>query len=134
MNKNNYLSDAELDALILEIEASEMVSAPAYLKEETVLKLSEKQNSVESKFSKERDKVLEFRNYCFRVIASAVAAIALMFVLPGYISDNYAGINARIDPAVQYEKYIKDNKNFGISENNDSFDIFDRIEKIINFK
>lgn len=134
MNKNNYLSDAELDALILEIEACEMVSAPAYLKEETVLKLSEKQNSVESKVSKERDKVLEFRNYCFRVIASAVAAIALMFVLPGYISDNYTGINARIDPVLKYEKYIKDNKNFDIPENNDSFDIFNRIEKIINFK
>ena len=67
--KVNYISGAELEQLIARIEQEELVAAPPDLME----------NILESVGTKKK----EFRMYCFRVITSVAAAVALVFLLPG---------------------------------------------------
>jgi len=65
--KVNYLSDEELEQLILQVEQKELVSAPPDLMEIVLDAAARKK---------------EFYAYCFRVVTSAAAAIALVFLLP----------------------------------------------------
>ena len=74
ISKREYLSDEELEQLILEIEQEELVPAPPDLME-SILARAEK-GSKESK-------VREFRAYCLRVVMSVAAALLMVFTLPG---------------------------------------------------
>lgn len=65
----NYISDEDLEQLMLQVEQNELVAAPPDLMErilETAGRMKKK----------------EFYAYCFRVITSVAAAIALVFLLP----------------------------------------------------
>ena len=64
----NYISDAELEQLISQVEQDELVAAPPDLME----------NILDAVTAKRK----EFRMYCFRVISSVAAAVALVFYLP----------------------------------------------------
>lgn len=70
MNENlNYLSDEELERLMNQVEQEELVAAPPDLMERIL--------GAEQAAQKK-----EFYAYCFRVITSMAAAIALVFLLP----------------------------------------------------
>lgn len=68
--KEEYLSDLELEQLILNVEQNELITAPPDLAGQ-ILKHVEMPN---------RKK--EFRRYCLRVATSVAAAIAVAFILP----------------------------------------------------
>ena len=66
---NTYFADEELEQLIAEVEANEMITAPPDMMEEILSRIQKKKKN--------------FQLYCFRVITSAAAAIFLLFMLPG---------------------------------------------------
>lgn len=86
--KLNYISDEELERLICRVEQEELVAAPPDLMENVLMAagLAEEQANlsipkvieVKTKASKKK----EFYAYCFRVVTSVAAAIALVFLLP----------------------------------------------------
>ncbi len=69
---NTYLSDEELDALIHEIEQGDLVMAPPDIKRNVLRRMENPKRA--------------FVMYCFRVITSVAAAIAIMLLLPGAIN------------------------------------------------
>lgn len=83
--ENEYLSDEELEQLIGEVEQNELVTAPPELLDRIMAELEtvqesyyqEKQQSTASK-----NRIKEFRGYCFRVLTSVAAAIVMVFLLP----------------------------------------------------
>ena len=81
MNENaNYISEEELEQLILQVEQKELVSAPPDLMENILVAagLAPEVIEVNPKMAKKK----EFYAYCFRVITSVAAAVALVFLLP----------------------------------------------------
>lgn len=84
---NTYLSDEELEQLIAHIEQKELVAAPPDLMEdilgrmEVMLTSSEEVPEVRRGIT-ERQKIKEFRSYCFRVVTSVAATVAMIFLLP----------------------------------------------------
>ena len=79
-----YLSDDELDNLIMDIEGKETVQAPSGI-ERNVLSFIE---------FKKRRKREEFGRYCLRVGFAVAAAIALVCIVP-FIPDTKARIPSR---------------------------------------
>lgn len=71
--ENEYLSDEELNALINEIEQGDLVMAPPGIREKVL--------------EEARSKNTDFIRYCFQVVASAAAAIILLFLLPAVSKD-----------------------------------------------
>lgn len=65
-DKLNYISDEELEQLIYQVEQDELVTAPPDLAKSIVAAACKK----------------EFYAYCFRVVTSVAAAVALVFLLP----------------------------------------------------
>ena len=80
IEKFNYISDEELEQLILQVEQEELVPAPPDLMENILetAGVTTKIIEVKPKTSKKK----EFYAYCFRVITSVAAAVALVFLLP----------------------------------------------------
>ena len=75
----NYISDEELEQLILDVEQNELVTAPPDLMDAVLAKLEEpKIRTVKTVAAKKK----EFYAYCIRVITSVAAAVALVFLLP----------------------------------------------------
>lgn len=68
---NEYLTDEELEQLISEVEADEIVPAPPDLTEHVLA-------AVFVDKSKKKD----FAGYCFRVGMAAAAAVAFIFIMP----------------------------------------------------
>ena len=81
-----YLSDDELNKLIMDIEGKELVKAPAGI-ERNVLSFIE---------FKKRRKTIEFSKYCVRVAFAVAAAIALVCIVP-FIPETQARIPSRED-------------------------------------
>lgn len=87
IEKLNYISEAELERLINQVEREELVTAPPDLMEHILeaAGMSEEETAslmpmTPAKNSKTKKK--EFTAYCFRVITSVAAAVALVFLLP----------------------------------------------------
>lgn len=101
MKEKNYLTDEELEKLILEVEAEKLIDTPPDLvsnilasiekfeqeevqepflmnEKETVTEISKPPSAVD--FNQKKS---EYRRYCFRVISSMAAAIAFLVILPG---------------------------------------------------
>lgn len=77
-----YLTDDELEQLIAHVESHELVAAPPDLME-MILEQADKKESYEERGTLiYRDKKKEYRRYCFQVITSMAAAVALVFLLP----------------------------------------------------
>lgn len=70
--ENGYLSDEQLNELMMQVELEEMISAPPDMKE----------NILKAVDIKKRNPQKEYRQYCFHVCLSAAAAIMLIFLLP----------------------------------------------------
>lgn len=85
----NYISDAELEQLIYQVEQEEPVAAPPDLME-SILEAAGLAEEIEQETSRpivipvkpQAIRKKEFYAYCFRVITSVAAAIALVFLLP----------------------------------------------------
>lgn len=74
-----YLSDEELEQLISTVEQQELVAAPPELMDRILESVEKSQEGNQS----QNNKVKEFRSYCFRVLTSVAAAIAIVFLIPG---------------------------------------------------
>lgn len=103
MTENKYLSDEELEKLILDVEEEKLILAPPDLLENILSsvddfeeKISFEPSRIEiedtiTEISKPPEiidfnqKKSEFRKYCFRVVSSMAAAIALLILIPGII-------------------------------------------------
>lgn len=90
MNENlNYISDEELEKLICQVEQDDLVAAPPDLSERIFEAAGLRPKTVEGKPKVAKKK--EFYSYCFRVITSVAAAVALVFLLPelsGWMEQN----------------------------------------------
>lgn len=94
--ENTYLSDEELEQLILNVEQNELVAAPPDLLDEILAGVEVQQGDLKQMMGTQQEPVQEairqnrcsenkgkeFRRYCFRVVTSAAAAIALVFFAP----------------------------------------------------
>lgn len=74
-----YLSDEELEKLVLDVEAHSMLSAPSYLKDEIVEQVVQEQKREKQK---RIHKKLSLWLYSAEVGLVAAAAIAFMFLIP----------------------------------------------------
>lgn len=81
MTQKPYLSDEELQKLIETVETREMLTAPVDLMENLLKEIAPPKKST--------DKVVEFRNYCFKVAVSIAAAIAILFAAPAMKAQYY---------------------------------------------
>ena len=94
MDENrNYISDEELEQLICQVEQEELVAAPPGLMEsilaavelEETRVMAEKTGLPPAKIVGVKEPAArkkEFYAYCFRVVTSVAAAVALVFLLP----------------------------------------------------
>ena len=89
--ENEYLSDEELNALIREIERNDLVMAPPDIMEKVL--------------TQTKNKKRDFTMYCFRVAASAAAAIVMLFTLPGVLQNMSPKISDVVTDAYQKEMY-----------------------------
>ena len=81
MMKNlEYLTDAELESLIQEIEQKEKVSAPPDLQDQILEVLVQEAKALEERNA--RNKVIEYKRYRFRVMTTVAAAVLVVFLLP----------------------------------------------------
>lgn len=101
MTEKNYLSEEELEKLISDVEEEKLLSAPPGILEGVLSSIGDsgKNDSSESIRTETKDRITEiqrppetvdftkkkteFRRYCFRVISSMAAAIALLVFMPG---------------------------------------------------
>ena len=76
----NYISDDELERLICQIEENELVAAPPDLMD-SILEAAELMDKPPAKVTTvpAASRKKEFSAYCFRVITSVAAAVALVF-------------------------------------------------------
>lgn len=74
-----YMSDEELEQLILNVEAHSMLSAPSYLKDEIMEQLMSDKKAERKKYMRKR---LSLWLYSAEVGIVAAAAILLLFLLP----------------------------------------------------
>ena len=80
MKYMEYLTDTELESLILEVEQNELVSAPPNLQDQILEVLDQEAKALEEQ--KARDKIIEFKRYRFRVMTTVAAAVLIVFLLP----------------------------------------------------
>lgn len=80
MKYMEYLTDTELESLILEVEQNELVSALPNLQDQVLEVLDQEAKALEEQ--KVRDKIIEFKRYRFRVMTTVAAAVLAVFLLP----------------------------------------------------
>ena len=88
IEKLNYISDAELEQLMAQVEQEELLTAPPDMEEKILAAVGLDGGAEKPQLSKvlETKTVVtrkkEFYAYCFRVVTSVAAAVALVFLLP----------------------------------------------------
>jgi len=87
---SEYLTDAELESMILELEQHDIVPAPPDLQEQ-ILEALEKEmpsrETVELKSSEDRsrqEKIRVFRRFRFQVLTSVAATVLVVLLLPKF--------------------------------------------------
>ncbi len=83
--EDEYLSDEQLEQLILQVEQHELLKAPPDFTESVLKQLEESSQSGVKEIipiNKLESRKKEFVKYSFRVIASVAAAIVLLFSIP----------------------------------------------------
>ncbi len=80
----SYLSEEELENLILDIEENDLVSAPPELLNQVLNVIESSEQYIKNPIALEvqRKRIIEFRKYCFQVITSVAAAIVVVFLFP----------------------------------------------------
>lgn len=116
---DTYLTDEELEQLILEVEENELVAAPPGLLQKILADVdaSEDSNVVKDVSGMQEDnsrqriqekKRKEFRTYCFRVLTSVAAAILIIFALPSLMDAQLPDVPTRQDIIVPKEYPTKE--------------------------
>lgn len=70
-----YLTDANLESIILELEQDKLVSAPPDM-------LNEILETLEQKMQTKQEKIIAYKRYRFQVLATVAAAVLAVFLLP----------------------------------------------------
>lgn len=102
--ENEYLSDEELEQLILDVEQHELVAAPPEILGRVLDNIEAAQKKSNHKEEQNRissSKVREFRSYCFRVMTSVAAAIVIIFLLPELLNTQLPDVLPRQDIVAQ---------------------------------
>lgn len=109
--ENGYLSDEDLEQLILEVEEHELVAAPPSLIDKILTEVERQEDAKVEVFASRERKVKEFRRYCIRVITSAAAAVAIVFLAPNMKSTEVTKIPSRqelIGTSITREEALND--------------------------
>ena len=81
MTEKNYLSDTELENLIRQTEAEELINAPPDFLENVLISIDRMETKTPNIIHLDQRKA-EFWTYCFKVISAMAAAITLFVVIP----------------------------------------------------
>lgn len=84
MMEQEYLTDEELNALIREVETSEMTMAPPDLLDDILQKIDLAELAKPPKILRIEKRRNEFRRYCLQVASGVAAAVVLLFLLPAF--------------------------------------------------
>lgn len=79
---HEYLSDEELQKLIMDVELNDMTKAPANLKKK-VLDAVDAADKAGNIAKTKKQKIIEYRLYSLKVALAVAAAIVVMFIVPG---------------------------------------------------
>ena len=79
---HEYLSDEELQKLIMDVELNEMTKAPAKLQKK-VLDAVDAADKAGNIAKTKKQKIIEYRLYSLKVALAVAAAIVVMFIVPG---------------------------------------------------
>ena len=79
---HEYLSDEELQKLIMDVELNDMTKAPANLQKKVLDAVSAADRAGNVAKTK-KQKIIEYRLYSLKVALAVAAAIAVMFIVPG---------------------------------------------------
>ena len=99
-----YLTDAELESLIREIEQNELVSTPPDLQDRILEVLDQEKKALEERQA--RDKVIEYKRYRFRVMTTVAAAVLAILLLPRLESLQQQKTESA-EPPMQHEIMMK---------------------------
>lgn len=115
--RNEYLSDEELELLVSRVEENDLVAAPPDMKERIVSGIAEEGSGV-----REGQQKKEFWNYCFRVWTSVAAAIFILFLL-GAMPDKKSETNLyrKANETGIFEEYLGGSRIF---DREDSLKLF----------
>ena len=79
-----YLTEEELNALIREVEMTEMTSAPPDLLDDILQKIDLAELAKPPRILRIEKRRKEFRRYCLQVASGVAAAVVLLFLLPTF--------------------------------------------------
>lgn len=79
---HEYLSDEELQKLIMDVELNDMTKAPANLQKK-VLDAVDAVDKAGNIAKTKKQKIIEYRLYSLKVALAVAAAIVVMFIVPG---------------------------------------------------
>lgn len=79
---HEYLSDEELQKLIMDVELNDMTKAPANLQKK-VLDVVDAADKAGNIAKTKKQKIIEYRLYSLKVALAVAAAIVVMFIVPG---------------------------------------------------
>ena len=79
-----YLTEEELNALIREVEMTEMTSAPPDLLDDILQKIDLAELAKPPRIVCIEKRRKEYRRFCIQVASSVAAAIVLLFMLPAF--------------------------------------------------
>lgn len=79
---HEYLSDEELQKLIMDVELNDMTKAPANLQKK-VLDAVDAADIAGNIAKTKKQKIIEYRLYSLKVALAVAAAIVVMFIVPG---------------------------------------------------
>lgn len=79
---HEYLSDEELQKLIMNVELNDMTKAPANLQKK-VLDAVDAADKAGNIAKTKKQKIIEYRLYSLKVALAVAAAIVVMFIVPG---------------------------------------------------
>lgn len=83
MTRNTeYLTDKDLESIVLELEQSELVPAPPDMLSEILDTLE--QETLERKTQTKQEKIIAYKRYRFQVLATVAAAVLAVFLLPKF--------------------------------------------------
>lgn len=125
----SYLSDEELEALIQEVEAKELISAPALLKEKILFQAAVEESKKERK--KKRSKQTRLFAYTAKVALATAAALIILFSVPDEVELAQKTLNTK--PGVMREftqKINQKSSNFISILNKYSFDSCKKEEQV----
>lgn len=79
---HEYLSDEELQKLIMDVELNDITKAPANLQKK-VLDAVDAADKAGNIAKTKKQKIIEYRLYSLKVALAVAAAIVVMFIVPG---------------------------------------------------